>query len=199
MTVGYALPIGGRRRVLWYPAPRLVWGELKEIGDEIIILSPDPAVKLNDIPMLTHDNVFRPDVRMTGWVYRYYWMGRLMLWGLIWLLGMDRPVEDIIGGVYLLLGLPFFIRLMNDVIRSEIKAVQARFETLFYHPKITVVYSPRLAELEWIIEQNPLDKGSKVLERLDELGFQHLREFYKRVAWQGRWETPPPTGAGVLE
>ena len=193
--LGYALPIGKGKCTLWFPEPRLAWGELRNLGDEVTILSPDTQVDTTKVPELLHDNVYRPTIRMGG-TYRNWWVGRLMLWGVIWLVGMDNPVEDIIGGLYLFLGLPMFLKLMSGAIYGHISGVMERFKSLFYSPKIHVVYSARLSYLEQIIE---LEGLSVVLQDLDEFGLAHLREFYRRAVWSERWTTPPPHGAGILE
>ena len=193
--LGYALPTGKGKLSLWFPEPRVAWGELRNLGDEVTILSPDINVDTSSVPALCHDNIYRPSVRIGG-TYRNWWVGRLMLWGLIWLVGMDNPVEDIIGGLYLFFGLPLFIRLMVGALHSHMSGVLERFKSLFYSPKVKVVHSPRLERLQQIID---LEGMSTALDAIDELGLAHLREFYRRAAWSGRWTTPPPTGAGILE
>lgn len=186
---GYSLFFPGR------PVHRLAWGELKGLGDTVTILTPNEDIDVDDL--LLHDNIFRPTIRGTGWIYKFFWLGRLMLWGLIWILGMDNPLEDMFGGFYLLLGLPLFIRATNDTLRTHIKSVQARFESLFYSPKMVKKYSPRLSKLETLVKEST--NSSRVLLHLDELGLQHLREFYKRVAWVDRWTIIPPSGAGICK
>jgi hypothetical protein len=196
MMVGYLLPTQAEGYTLWFPGTpneRLAWGELKCLGDEVIVLSPTENIEVDSC--LLHDNIFRPTIRGTGWIYKFFWLGRLMLWGIIWILGMDNPIEDMLGGIYLLLGLPLFVRATNDTLRTHIKSVQARFESLFYSPSIQIVKSPRLLKLETLMKED----SSKALLHLDELGLGHLREFYKRVAWQERWTLMPPTGAGVIK
>jgi len=194
--IGYLLPTQAEGYTLWFPgrpAERLAWGELKCLGDEVTILSPQEDVEID--PRLLHDNVFRPTIRGTGWIYKFFWLGRLMLWGLIWIAGMDNPVEDMLGGLYLLLGLPLFVRATGDMLRGHIKSVQARFESLFYSPRIKVRYSSRLSKLETLMKEQGCRQA---LLHLDELGLGHLREFYRRVVWQERWTLMPPTGAGVI-
>jgi hypothetical protein len=119
----------------------------------------------------------------------------MMLWGLIWIIGMDRPAEDIVAGLYLLVGQPFLSLLREQIFKGRLQNVLARFKSLFYHPTIEIVYSPRLAELE-----KRVNSGGAItaLGTLDELGLGHLREIYKRSAWSTSWTTPPPTGQGVL-
>lgn len=194
--IGYLLPTEYEKYTLWFPGmehERLAWGELKGLKDKVQVLTPTLKARID--PLLIHDNIFRPVTRSVSWAYRYYWTGRLMLWGVIWLSNIDNPVEDVLGGLYLLLGLPLFLRLINDTVRSHIGAVRARFEALTYSPEVTLVYSKELEDLEVVlVNDGPL----AALEVLDELGLQHLREFYKRVAWQERWETPKPTGQGVI-
>lgn len=193
--LGYALPIGKGKFTIWFPEPRVAWGELRNLGDEVTILSPDPTLDTSKIPAMLHDNVYRPSVRMGG-TYRNWWVGRLMLWGVIWLIGMDNPVEDIIGGLYLFLGLPLFFKLLSGALYRHMNGVIERFKSLFYSPHVNVVYSRRLAQLEDIVEYEGL---ATALQALDSLGFAHLREFYRRAVWSERWTTPPPHGAGVLE
>jgi hypothetical protein len=191
---GYILPIGDGKRILWYEAPRLVWGELIGLRGKTILLSPSEDVDLEKIPLLCHDNVYRihtrPFMIKAGSI-----VGRLMLWGLIWLIGMDRPLEDLVGGLYLLLGLPMFVRLTLEKYGEHIRNVLDRFETESYSPSPKIVLSMRLAILESLID----DLGIiEAITYLDELGLGHLREFYRRVAWQKRWTIPPPTGAGEV-
>ena len=199
MIIGYILPTPNGR-VLWYPAPRWPWGELKGSGSAVTLLSPDPDIDVSKVPLLTHDNAYRPVVRRA--FYRRFvssWVGRGMLWGCIWILGrssQESALEGIVSGLYLLIGMPFFFRLSSDVMKRHAAGVLARFNALFYSPKVDVVYSPRLAEVENIFNSGGI---LNVLERIDELGLGHLREFYRRCAWQTRWETPPPTGQGVLK
>lgn len=194
--IGYLLPTALGKYTLWFPGrmvERLAWGEIKGLRDRVFVLTPNKKAKVD--PLLLHDNIFRPVTRSVTWAYRYYWTGRLMLWGLIWLCNIDNPIEDVIGGIYLLLGLPLFLRLCNDIIRAHLGRVRARFEALTYSPEVQLVELPALQKLEEVlVSDGPL----KVIEILDELGLQHLREFYKRVAWQERWETPAPTGQGVI-
>jgi len=194
--IGYLLPVEQGQYTLWFPGmphERLAWGELKGLDDKVRVLTPDLTLAVS--PALIHDNIFRPVTRSVQWAYRYYWTGRLMLWGVIWLANIDHPVEDVVGGIYLLLGLPLFLRLMNDIIRTHLGNVRARFESLTYNPEIELIESEKLQKLEDIL----IDGGpTAVLEVLDEFGLQHLREFYKRCAWQERWELPKPTGQGVV-
>ena len=194
--IGYLLPVDKGQYTLWFPGrpqERLAWGELKGLNDRVRILTPDTNLYVTSA--LLHDNIFRPVTRSVQWAYRYYWTGRLMLWGLIWLANIDNPVEDVIGGLYLLLGLPLFLRLINDIMRTHLSGVRARFESLTYNPEIELIESVRLQQLEDVLENHG---PTGVLEVLDELGLQHLREFYKRCAWQERWELPKPTGQGVV-
>jgi hypothetical protein len=118
-----------------------------------------------------------------------------MLWGVIWLIGIDNPLEDLVGGLYLLLGLPLFVALTRMVIQQHLGNVMARFEALAYSPEVELVYSQRLKDLETVINEQGI---TAALDSLDEFGLRHLQEFYRRAAWQTRWETPPPTGAGVI-
>lgn len=195
--IGYVLPTSNGRRVLWYPSPRIVWGTLEGQDDTVTVLAgyPDKA-NPDDISLMTKDNVHRPTIRMSlSPMWRFYWVGRLMMWGVIWLVGMDRPTEDWIGGLYLLLGLPMFIKLTGDAIRGVMGAIKNRFDSLTYYPKIELKFSKRLQKLEEIIDKEGI---LYALNILDELGLDHLREFYRRVAWQTRWETPPPTGQGIV-
>jgi len=194
--IAYVLPIAPDRLILWSPPPQFVWGEFLGLTDELIVLSPDPDIDLERIPRLMHDQVFRPTVRRalsTRWFRsssRY-----MMLWGAIWLIGMDRPLEDIVAGLYLLIGQPFFSMLREKVFKNHLQNVLARFKTLFYQPTVKVVYSPRLAKLEKTVN---MGGGISALTILDELGLGHLREIYKRSAWSREWTCPPPTGQGVL-
>lgn len=199
--LAYALPIGNNQKVLWVPGPqRFAWGELHGLDDELTVLSSDLDLDTAKISLQMHDNVFRPTVRkkLTP-PLQFGRVGWRQLWGLIWLLGMTQAqmLEDLVGGFYLLLGLPLFMGLRATVRHMHDTEVLERFKTLFYAPtKINVVYSKRLEQLESIIKLYGI---VKTLEFLDKLGFQHLREFYKRCAWQPRWETPPPTGQGMLK
>lgn len=192
--LGYALPMPDGQIALFFPAPRLCWGELEHI-DKLTILSPVKDLDTTDIPLQIHDNVFRFDARSLRQMFSGRGARRMMLWGIIWLLGMNRPAEDILGGLYLLIGLPLFLGLYFVAIRASQMRAFARFKDLFYAPDIEVVYSPRLAELRQRIWTHG---DRRALEILDELGLGHLREFYKRAAWQTRWKTTPPTGAGLL-
>lgn len=194
--IGYILPTGDGRRVLWFPGPRITWGHLKGLTNKMTLLTPSLDVDVDEIPMMSHDYIFRPVMRVvSSSFYRWLWVGRLMLWGAIWLLGMDSPLEDTLGGIYLLLGLPFFIRLTTDVSVNLMRDVAGRFGSIFYSPEVELQHSPRLEELEKLVTKKP----SLALTQLDRLGLQHLREFYKRVAWQERWEITPPTGQGVVK
>ncbi|MCK4816788.1 hypothetical protein KA005_13540 [bacterium] len=194
--LGYILPTGNGRRILWYPAPRLPWGELIGLKGKVTLLTADLDVDVKKISMLTKDNIHRPVIRTKlNPFWRFYWVGRLMLWGVIWLIGIDNPLEDLVGGLYLLLGLPLFVALTRMVIQQHLGTVMARFEALAYSPKVELVYSQRLKNLEEKIDEVGVVEA---LDLLDEFGLRHLQEFYRRVAWQTRWETPPPTGAGVL-
>jgi len=200
--IAYALPTPNGR-VLWVPAPRFCWGELEGLGDRITVLTPDPNMDISKLPLLFHDNLYRPVVRR-AFYYRFLssWIPRAMLWGVIWLLGRtagESALEGIVSGLYLLIGLPFFSRWSADISKRQTIKVRRRFDELFYAPledSIDVVYSPRLNNLEAIIEKFG---ATTALETLDKLGLMHLREFYKRVAWSGRWEVGPPTGQGVLK
>jgi hypothetical protein len=177
---------------LWFSEPRFAWGELEGLGDGITVLSPDPDVDSSTIPMLSHDNIYRPTIRISA-ARRYYFLGRLMLWGIIWIIGMDSPLEDLIGGTYLFFGLPLFLRLSITSIQSYIGRVLERFKNAFYSPKVDIVHSPLLEELER--DHNTYGQ----LNHADEYGFGHLREFYRRAAWQKRWKVREPTGQGVID
>jgi len=192
--IGYALPIAKDKRILWFPAPQFPWGELKHLGNTITILAADKDLDTTDIPLLCHDNVFRYEMRYNTprWGFG---AGRLMLWGIIWLIGMDQPFEDLAGGLYLLLGLPLFIGMLIGIYQQHNREVKARFGSLFYSPQIQVIQSDRIAQLEELFKSGGV---IKMLQHLDELGLGHLRELYKRAAWQTRWTLPSPTGQGIL-
>jgi len=197
--IAYALPTPNGR-VLWVPGPnRFAWGELEGLGDTITVLSPDPDLAINELPLRFHDNLYRPTVRRV-FSRRFFnsWTGRAMLWGIIWIIGRtagESALEGIVSGLYLLIGVPLFSRLNVDIMKRHTKDVLRRFNKLFYSPNVEIVFSPRIERIEWIMEH---DGPREVLARLDDLGLMHLREFYKRVAWSGRWEVGPPTGAGLL-
>lgn len=194
--IGYALPISEDKRILWFPAPQMPWGELKHLGNTLIVLAADQNLDTTDIPLLCHDNIYRYEVRSTlqRWGFNG---GRLMLWGIIWLVDiMDQPLEDLTGGLYLLLGLPLFVGMLVGIYQKYARDVRERFGSLFFSPQIQVVQSDRLVQLEDLFKSGD---ARKVLRHLDELGLGHLREFYKRASWQPRWKTPLPTGAGVLK
>jgi len=196
--LAYVLPTPNGR-VLWYPAPRWPWGELKGLGSAVTLLSPDKDIDVSRVPLMTHDNTYRVVVRR-AFSRRFFnsWVGRGMLWGIIWIVGRtsgESALEGIVSGLYLLLGLPLFFRLTADIKKKHAAAVLARFNELFYSPNVDVVYSPRLEQLENIIKSDGIVKS---LEVLDTLGLMHLREFYKRSAWSGRWEVGPPTGQGLI-
>jgi len=195
--LGYILPIGNGKRTLWYPAPRLPWGELIGLDRGVNLMTPDLDVDLDKISMLTKDNIHRPVIRTKlNPFWRFYWVGRLMLWGVIWLFGIDEPLEDLIGGLYLLLGLPLFVALTRATIQQHLGGVVARFEALTYAPEVRLTFSQRLKDLEEKIDEVGIVDA---LDLLDEFGLRHLQEFYRRAAWQTRWSCPPPTGAGVIE
>lgn len=194
--IAYVLPIAPNKHILWIPGPRHVWGELLGLTNELIVLSPEEDIDVERVPLLAHDQIFRPTTRRilsTRWFRtssRY-----MMLWGLIWLVGMDRPLEDVVSGLYLLIGQPLFATLRERAFKTHLHAVLARFKTLFYHPQVKVVVSPRLRQLEAVVNRT----GTKgALQVLDELGLGHLREIYKRSAWSEEWIITAPTGAGVL-
>ena len=192
--IAYILPIAPDRRVLWSPPPQFVWGELLGLTGELIVLSPDPDIDPERIPLLMHDQVFRPTMRKTLSARWFRSSSRyMMLWGAIWLIGMDNPLEDVVAGLYLLIGQPFFSMLREKMFEDHLQNVLARFKTLFYQPTVKVVYSPRLAKLEEYVNG---DRAA--LEILDELGLGHLRGIFKRSAWSEKWTITPPTGQGVL-
>jgi len=196
--IAYALPTPDGL-VLWSPAPRFCWGELEGLGDTITVLSPDLDLDVSKVPSMLHDNLYRPVVRKT-FSHRFFnsWTSRAMLWGIIWIIGRtagEGALEGIVSGLYLLIGLPLFFRLNTDVMKRHIGGVLRRFNMLFYAPKVEVVYSPRLHNLEALMQMSDV---TDVLAVLDEFGLMHLREFYRRCAWSGRWEVGPPTGQGVL-
>lgn len=190
--IAYVLPIQNRR-ILWVPSPRFIWGEIKGLTDELVVLSPDEDVDVERISRLCHDQIYRPSMRKTlsrTWISpmsRY-----MMIWGLIWLIGMDKPLEDIISGLYLLIGQPIFGILRAKIFTSHLLSILARFKTLFHYPQVKIVTSPRLKQLE------EAPNAVQALAMLDELGLGHLREIYKRSAWSEEWVITPPTGMGVL-
>jgi len=187
--VGYIL-----NKTLWFEEPRFAWGELEGLENGVRVLSADKDIDKSKIPMLCHDNVYRPTIRVSAG-RRLYFLGRLMLWGVIWLVGMDRPIEDIIGGLYLFFGLPAFLQLSIGAMNRHIFKVLERFKACFYSPDVEIVESPRLKSLY----QDDISIDTTRLHKLDEYGFGHLREFLRRVVWQKRWKIPPPTGQGVLD
>jgi len=194
-VIGYALPITEDRHVLWVPGPsRMAWGELKHLGNTITILAADQNLDTEDIPLLCHDNIYRYEVRTN--IQRWgFAAGRMMLWGIIWLVGMDQPFEDLVGGLYLLFGLPLFVGMLINTYQKHARVVKDRFGSLFFSPQIQVVQSDRMAQLEEIFKDGGI---IKVLHHLDELGLGHLREIYKRAAWSSRWKCGSPSGQGVL-
>ena len=194
--LGYLLPTGNGRHVLWYPAPRLPWGDLKGLDRQVTVLTPDTGIDVDKLSIYTKDNIHRPTIqRSLAPFWRFYWVGRLMMWGMIWLIGIDDPLEDVIAGLYLLFGLPLFVALTRVVNHQNLSTITSRFEAVAYAPEISLVYSPRLKELEVLIDEQGI---TDALDSLDVLGLRHLQEFYRRTAWQKRWEIPPPTGAGVI-
>ena len=194
--IAYALPTSAGR-VLWYPAPRAAWGFLRGLGDEVTVLSPTPDLDVSKVPAYSHDNVYRFEARQIApsLFPRWGMAGRLMMWGIIWLFGMQEPLESIVAGLYLLLGLPLFLRLSATAYAAIVGRALARFQSLAYSPRVRVVYSPRLEKLEKLMqEEGPI----AALHRLDEFGLGHLREFYRRTTWRTRWDTPPVMGQGGL-
>jgi hypothetical protein len=195
--IAYALPTSAGR-VLWYPAPRAAWGFLRGLGDEVTVLSPVPDLDVSKVPAYSHDNVYRFEARQIAPSLFPRWgtAGRLMMWGIIWLLGMRQEwLEAVVGGLYLLLGLPLFLRLSATTYAGIVGRALARFRSLAYSPRVRVVYSPRLEALEKLMqEEGPIE----ALHKLDEFGLGHLREFYRRTTWRTRWDTPPVMGQGEL-
>jgi hypothetical protein len=166
------------------------------LTNELIVLSPEEDIDVERIPLLTHDQIFRPTMRRTLSAKWFRTSSRyMMLWGLIWLVGMDKPLEDIVSGLYLLIGQPLLSTLRERMFTSHLHAVLARFKAHFYHPRVKIVASSRLRRLEAIVNRT----GTKgALQILDELGLGHLREIYKRSSWSEEWIITAPTGAGVL-
>lgn len=201
--LAYALPVSESKTVLWVPGPqRFAWGELQGLDDALTVLSADPDLDTTKIPLQIHDNLYRPTVRknLTTPFWQFVRLGWRQLWGLIWLIGITKAqiLEDLISGIYLLLGLPLFTGLCSAIQQMHKAEVLEQFNVMFYAPtKIDVVYSPRLKELQEIFRQT--SDPIHVLAYLDEYGFAHLREFYRRCCWSQRWEVGPPTGQGMLK
>lgn len=197
----YALPIGEERYSLWTPSPRFVWGELENVESIIVMTGFANVIDQIDMDSLKHtihDNLYRPTTlralhkKQVGGRRSF---GYLMIWGAIWLIGMDRPLEDVISGIYLLAGMPLLAKMSAAIFSGHQRAVAARFKGLAHFPEVDLVYSDRLAILE-----EYLDAGgfTVALQCLDELGLNFLREFYKRGAWSERWTITPPTGLGTV-
>ena len=194
----YALPIGNKQHTLWSPQPQIAWGELQGGNTVTLLTGSNEAIDLEEVRCMLHDNLFRPSVmrasRKTQMGGRRS-AGYMMIWGAIWLIGMDNPLEDILSGLYLLLGLPIFMKISAAKFTKRWRGVIARFKEITHFPEIVQVYSPRLTQLEEYIDEGGFEIA---LQHLDILGFAHLREFYKRAAWSTRWTSIPPTGLGTI-
>jgi hypothetical protein len=195
MLIIYLLPIGDGRYTLWTDADTRM-GEIPNC--EAVILSPFnlSKQKLEDIRALVHDNLFRFAGRMMGTKRRFaasFWFR--MLWGFLGLLAFQDPLEDLLWGLYLLLGNPMFANAVESIWQNRDRKIQMQFNTLAYCPEIKVVVSPALQELAQIVAE---DGFVKALHSLYKLGLPELIGFYKRAAWSERWENVPPTGLGVV-
>lgn len=198
----YALPIGQGKYSLWAPSPGFVWGEL-EGAEKITLMAGfadtiDQRIDMDTLQHQLHDNLFRPTTLRA--LYKKQMSGRrsfgyLMIWGAIWLIGMDQPLEDIISGIYLLAGMPILAKMSAAIFSKHQRAVASRFKELVHFPEIDLMYSNRLTILEGYIDTGGF---TLALQYLDELGLNHLREFYKRGAWAERWTITPPTGLGTV-
>lgn len=186
MILAYMLPTGSGKFTLWCPEDMRI-GEIGEA--RTVVLSPYPVS--GDIGLLFHDYVYRFRARR-GLPKRYgtsYWFR--MLWGLIYLLGL-QDLEDLLCGLYLLVGCPLLSNWAEGIWKRHAAQVGARFDSVAYMPEVEVVISPRLQEL------STCESSVDMLHYLDELGLRQLVGFYRRVAWSGRWETGPPTGIGTF-
>lgn len=194
MILAYLLPTGGNRYAFWCPEDARA-GELPD--SRFVVLSPFvPEARGSELAALAHDNLYRWQARR-GLPRRYassFWFR--MIWGLLALLALNNPTEDILWGLYLLLAQPILCNVVEGIWKRHARLVRARFDTVVRMPDVEIVASPALVELAGIIER----EGAAVAVRhLHWLGLVDLTGFYRRAAWAGRWRVGPPTGMGVFE
>ena len=195
MLVIYLLPTGNSHYTLWTDAD-IRMGEIPNC--EAVILSPFnlSKQKLENVQALVHDNLYRFACRTAGTKRRFaasFWFR--MIWGFLGLLAFQDPLEDLLWGLYLLLGNPMFANAVEGIWQSRDRKIHAQFDALAYCPELRVVVSPAMRKLELIVEE---DGFVEALHSLYKLGLPELIGFYKRAAWSERWENVPPTGLGVL-
>lgn len=195
MLIIYLLPIGENRYTLWTDAD-IRMGEIPNC--EMAILAPFnlSKQKLESARALIHDNLYRFACRQAAIKRRYatsFWFR--MLWGLLGLLAFQDPLEDLLWGLYLLLGNPIFVNVVESIWQSRDQKVRTQFNALAYCPEMRVMIPPAIQELAEIVEK---DGFVEALHNLYRLGLPELIGFYKRAAWSDRWENVPPTGLGVL-
>lgn len=190
--LAWVLPTGDERYTLWCPAT-LKMGEVTT--DKVTILSPFPIDDTEHLAQLIHDHLFRYQMRvgLPKWRGASFWFRQF--YGLAYLIGMDNLAEDLICGLYLLVGLPVFTNAVEALWKQHQAKVMARFSSATYMDEPEVILCPRLAELAKIVSGEGLPTA---LHSLLSLGLPELLGFYRRAAWSTRWEAPAPIGMGVF-
>jgi len=195
MLLIYLLPTSDGKYTLWTDAD-IRMGEIPNC--EVVILSPFnlSEQKLESVQSLVHDNLYRFACRIAGTKRRFaasFWFR--MIWGFLGLLAFQDPLEDLLWGLYLLLGNPIFANAVESIWQSRDRKIQMQFNALAYCPELKVVVSPILQKLGNIVAEQGFVGA---LHGLYKLGLPELIGFYQRAAWSDRWENVPPTGLGVV-
>lgn len=200
--LGYLIPVGFNRRVLWFNDPRLAHGEAKGQGITLLYSGARPeSAEKQALSRLLHDNFWRrQSVRACG-AARAPGIGRMMLWGIIYLFTLESRgrTGGLLAALYLLAVLPAFEAAWYRTTARHVRGVVAslRAQTMACNVEdIHLVACPRLDRLAKVYRAEGF-RG--VLAALDELGLGHLRAFYRRAAWAEKWgRAELPTGLGVL-
>jgi hypothetical protein len=195
MITAYFLPTGNGKYTLWSPHG----AQMGEIPDcELVVLSPIPLQdELEEIKALVHDNLFRfqamrglPKLFASSFWFR-------MIWGVLSLLALADPVEDLLWGLYLLIALPVFCNIVEGIWKARASKTMSQFDSTTYWPEgVKVQISEALQKLAEIVET---EGNVAALRSLYDLGLPELIGFYRRAAWSRRWEVGPPSGMGVFE
>jgi hypothetical protein len=194
--------MGAGRRVLWLPDPRLAHGEVD--GQDITLLHSGVMTQRDKdkLAQLLHDNFWRRQSYRAQFALPVPRVGRMMLWGIIYLLTLESrgKLGGLLAGLYLLLALPAFEAAWYRGGMAHIRKVVAslRGQTMARDTRsIVPLRSSRLDELEAVHYEAGF---TGVLEALDVLGLSHLRGIYRRAAWAESWKVAElPTGLGVLK
>ena len=151
----YLLPTR-RGFTLWSPADWKI-GELGEKMSKCALLIPkgvDVEPHIQEIKDLIHDYFYRfQSLRLPKRYASTFWFR--MLWGILALLALRSPTEDLAWGIYLLLANPIFVNAIEARWQSHVRGEVLRcLDASARFPDLRIIESEQLARLTAIVKES---------------------------------------------